>query len=319
MLARLVRRKVVHTLVVLVTVSVLITLMLDLAPGDPAAAILGENASPESTATLRAQLGLDRSFLARYWDWASGVVRGDLGTGYFTRAPVLGSITKVLPVTAEIIGLTLLLALAISVPTAVLAAQRVGNRLDRAVMVWISFLQAAPAFVSAPFFVLLFVLKLSWLPATGWVPLAQDPVENLRHIVLPCTVLALSITPVFVAALRSDLITTLQQDFILNARAKGLSERAVLLRHALRPSSLSLVTMLGIALGQLVSGAVIVEVLFSMPGLGSLMADATVRKDIPLVQGSVMFIAALYVGVNLLIDVAYGVLDPRIRMTGGAR
>ena len=288
--------------------------MLDFVPGDPAYAILGESATPEGVVEVHERLGLDRPYFERFFDWVGSVAHGDFGESYLSRTDVLTLITRALPITAELVLVTLFLGLAISVPIAIYAARNVGKRFDRAINTLTSVMQAMPAFVAVPLFVYLIVLKAGVLPATGWVGLSEDPIENLRHIILPCFVMSFSIIPIFTAALRSDMIATLQQDFILNARAKGLSERVILFRHALRPSSFSLFTLIGLALGQLVSSAVVVEVLFVLPGIGSLSVQSINSRDVPVVQGVVMFIALWYVLINTVIDIGYRVLDPRVRM-----
>jgi peptide/nickel transport system permease protein len=313
-MGRYVARKVARAVVVLLLVSLAVSSMLDLVPGDPANALLGESATPETIAQVHERLGLDRPYLERFADWAGGVLRGDFGESYQTREDVLSAITRALPITAELVVLTLLCALAVSIPLGVYAARNAGKRLDRAINTLSSLLQAMPAFVAVPLLVYALVLKAGILPATGWVGFTADPIENLKHLVLPCVVMSFSVIPIFTAALRSDMIATLQQDFILNARAKGLSERAILFRHALRPSSFSLFTLVGLALGQLVSSAVVVEVLFVLPGIGALSVHAINTRDIPLVQGLVMFVALWYVLLNTLIDIGYRVIDPRVRL-----
>jgi peptide/nickel transport system permease protein len=314
LMAGYVARKVARAVVVLLLVSLAVSSMLDMVPGDPAYAILGDSATPESIAQVHQRLGLDRPYFERFVDWVGSVARGDFGESYLSRTEVSTLIKRAVPITAELIVVTMIMGLLISVPLAIYAAKSAGKRFDRTINALSSLMQAMPAYVSVPLFVYVIVLKAGLLPATGWVGLTEDPVENLRHIILPCFVMSLSIIPIFTAALRSDMIATLQQDFILNARAKGLSERAVLFRHALRPSSFSLFTLIGLALGQLVSSAVVVEVLFVLPGIGSLSVQSINSRDLPIVQGVVMFIALWYVLINTFIDIGYRVLDPRVRM-----
>lgn len=313
-MGRYIALKLVRAVLVLVLVSLAVAAMLDLAPGDPAYALLGDSATPEAVAQVHERLELDRPFIERYLDWVGGVVRGDFGQSYFSGDDVLSRILGALPVTAELVVLTLIAGLAVSVPLGLYGAKHVGTRVDRAITTSSSVMQAMPAFVAVPVFVYFLVLKAGLFPATGWTALTDDPLDNLWHLVLPCFVMSLSIIPIFAAALRSDTITTLQQDFILNARMKGLSERMVLLRHALRPSSISLFTLVGLALGQLVSSAVVVEILFVMPGIGSLIVQSINSRDVPIVQGIVMFIAIWYVLLNALIDIGYRLLDPRVRI-----
>lgn len=306
-------RRIARTIVVLVLVSLVVSSMLDLVPGDPAYAILGESATPEGVAQVHERLGLDRPYFERFFDWAGNVVQGDFGESYLSRTEVLTLIKRAVPITVELVVVTMILGLLISVPLAIYAAKKVGKRFDRMINTLSSVMQAMPAFVAVPLFVYLIVLKAGLLPATGWVGLTDDPVENLRHVILPCFVMSFSVIPIFTAALRSDMIATLQQDFILNARAKGLSDRAILFRHALRPSSFSLFTLIGLALGHLISSAVVVEVLFVLPGIGSLTVESINSRDLPIVQGVVMFIGLWYVLINTLVDIGYRMLDPRVR------
>ncbi|HMG40810.1 MAG TPA: ABC transporter permease [Acidimicrobiales bacterium] len=316
-MARYVARKLAHTVAVLLLASLAVSGMLDLAPGDPAYAVLGDNATPEQVEKVHEQLGLDRPFLTRYVDWLDDVVTGDFGTSFKTGQDVTGLIVDALPVTAEIVLLTLLIAMLVAVPLGIACAQNAGGRIDRIVGASSSVLVAMPPFISVPLLAFAFVLQAQLFPATGWVDLAENPLENLHHIVLPTIALALYELPVFVAGLRTEMVSTLQQDFILNAKSKGLSRRAVLYRHALRPSSFSIVTLGGISLGRLIGGAVIVEILFVLPGIGSLSVNSINNKDIPVVQGVVMFVAITYVLVNTLIDILYGVLDPRVKAGAG--
>lgn len=312
-MARLVAGKLLHLALVLVIVSFALTFLIDLTPGDPAFAILGPEATDEQVATVHETLGLDDSLVTRYGRWLGDLATFDFGTSYITRQPVLETVGERLPVTAELIGLTLVIALAISVPVGVYTAYRADGRFDRAWMVANSAIVSVPPFVTALVLVFLLALQARVFPATGWVALGDDPAENLRHIFLPALTLALVEIPSFSRLLRADMITTLQEDYILAARARGVPTTRILVRHALRPSSFSLVTLAGLSLGRLIGGAVVVEVLFALPGLGQFIVNSIQNKDIPAVQGVVMFVAVLYVVVNLLLDVSYGYLDPRAR------
>lgn len=313
-------QRLVHTVLVLLLVSVLTALLLDLGPGDPAYAILGDNATPESIAAVHEDLDLDRPFHERYLDWMGGALRGDLGQTYRANVPaearedVTALIGRRLPVTLELVVVTLLLALAVSIPLGVYTAHRAGGVVDRVVKAASAVLVSTPAFVSAPILVLLLALRGGMFPTSGWVGLDESVADNLRHIVLPALALALPIIPIYTAGMRADMLATLQEDFVLNARAKGLAPRAVLWRHAFRPSSFSLLTLSGISLGSLIGGAAIAEVLFGLPGLGKLLIEAIQGKDINTVQGIVLFVAVLYVLVNALLDLAYRWLDPRVQL-----
>ncbi|HMG40257.1 MAG TPA: ABC transporter permease [Acidimicrobiales bacterium] len=321
---RYIAGKLARTVVVLLLVSFFTVVLLDLAPGDPAYAILGADARPDAVEAVHADLGLDRPIYERYADWLGDVVRGDFGTSYranvseAARVSVTDEITSALPITAELVVLSFLLALLAAVPIGVYAAYRKGGAFDRAASAVFSVLMSTPVYVTAPLLVFVLVLQAGLLPATGWVSLSDDPLENLRHVILPASALALEMVPGFAIVLRADMIGTLNEDFILQARAKGLSPATVLVRHALRPSSFSLLTMAGITLGKLIGGAVIVETLFAFPGLGSLLLESIQARDVNTVQGVVMFVALAYVLINGAVDLAYTYLDPRVRLRATA-
>jgi peptide/nickel transport system permease protein len=319
---RYITSKLGRAALVLLLVSSATALLLDLAPGDPAYAYLGVDASPEAVRAVHQDLGLDRPVHERYLEWLGNAVTGDLGESYrpsaAARESVTSQVTEALPVTIELIVLSLALALAVSIPLGIYGAYRKDGALDRITTVAYSVLMSMPAYVLAPVLVFVLALQLRLLPATRWVPLTADPGDNLRHALLPALVLALELVPGFAVLLRNDMVRTLEEDFILNARSKGLSPRRVLLHHALRPSSLSLLTLSGITLGRLIGGAVIVESLFSLPGIGTLLLTSVQARDINTVQGVVLFVAAAYVLINAVVDLAYTYLDPRIRLRARA-
>lgn len=304
---------VLHVLGVLLIVTVGTLLIVELVPGDPALAILGESATEEQIRVVHERLGLDDPLHVRYVGWLEGVLTGDLGTSLQTSGPVLDAILQRLPVTLEIGGLAILLALMISVPVAALAAYRRGGAFDRAISFGASAGISSPSFVTALVLVFLFGVTFQVFPVTGWSRFTEGVGQNLHHAFLPALTLAISESAVFTRILRSDMISTLQQDFMLAARSKGLSTRYLLMRHALRPSSLSLITVSGLSLGRVMGGAVIVEYVFALPGLGQLTINSILSKDLAMLQGIVLFVAILYVIVNVLVDLSYSVLDPRIR------
>ncbi len=309
-------KRLARGLLVVLFVTFLVVALLSLAPGSLAVVILGENATAEAVARLEDQLGLNRPVWQQWWDWASGAAHGDLGVSLVTGVPVVKAILTALPVTLEIALLALLISLASAIPMAMLAAHRAGSVLDRGIGALTSMLLAIPAFVAAPLLVYLFAIRLRWFPVTGWVPLSEGIVPNLRSAFLPAFSVALIEIAAFQRVLRTDLVTTLREDYIAAARTKGLSARYVLLRHALRPSSFSLLTVSGVSLGRLLGGTIIVEFLFTLPGLGQLVATGVSSRDIVTVQGVVAFVAIAYVLVNTLVDVGYGYLDPRVRLAG---
>jgi peptide/nickel transport system permease protein len=302
---------------VILLVTFLVILLMGLAPGSVATVILGDSATPHAVASLEHQMGLDRSVFVQWFSWLGSAVQGRLGTSPVTNQPVATAIVDRLPVTLEIAFLALLIALVIGVLLATVAAQRrPDSLLDRGINGLTSVFLAIPAFVAAPVLVYLLAVKAPVFPVTGWVPLTDGLGANLRTAFLPALCVALIEVAVFQRILRADLRTTLREDYVEAARAKGLSDRYVLWRHAFRPASFSLLTVAGVSLGRLIGGTIIVESFFSLPGLGQLVSTAVTSRDIVTVQGTVAFVAAAYVLVNTLVDLAYEFLDPRVKSAG---
>lgn len=299
---------------VLLAVSFLTFSMIQLLPGDPALQILGaDNATPENIAAVRADLGLDKPFMQQYLTWVGDALGGDLGRSFQTNQPVREAITERIPVTAEVGLLAVVMALVLAIPLGVASAYRAGGKFDRALTTVSFALLSVPGFMLALLFIWTFAVRLGWLPASGWVRLTSNPWQNLRTAILPSLSLAIAEMAVYTRLLRSDMVQTLQEDFLLFARAKGLPSMHILFRHALRPSSLSLMTVIGLQLAGLLGGAVIVESIFALPGVGRLLVDAIYQRDILVVQGVVLVLAASFVIVNFLIDLVYTIVDPRIR------
>ncbi|GGK87772.1 ABC transporter permease [Planomonospora parontospora subsp. parontospora] len=303
----------VRLLVVLLVVTFLSYALLSLLPGDPVGQILGGAATPEAHERLRRELGLDDPLLVRYGSWLGGLLTGDFGTSYITGVPVLESLADRLPVTLELLAAAQLVALGVAVPAAVAAARRPGGPLDHALTAICFGLLSTPVFVLGVLLILVFAIKLKLLPATGWTPISLDLGWNLTSVLLPAVTIALPETAVYSRLLRTDLIATLQEDHITLARARGLSPRRILWRHALRPSAVSLVTAVGLNLGAMIGGAVIVETLFGLPGVGRFVVDSIFARDYLAVQGGVVLISVGYVLVNFAVDLAYAAVDPRIR------
>ncbi|MGB3438182.1 MAG: ABC transporter permease [Actinophytocola sp.] len=306
-------RGLLRLLAVLLLVTLAATALVDLIPGSPAAAILGPTATPDQVAALDAEYGFDRPFPTRYLDWLGSALTGDLGNSIQSRQPVLDTILARLPVTLEITLLALAISLLIAVPLAVYSGYRAGGRFDRFVSATSSALLAVPVFVAAVVLIYLLAVELRWFPVSGWSPLSEGLTDNLRHALLPAIALAVGELPAFLRLLRGDVATTMREDFVRTATARGLPPRYILFRHVLRPSSLSLVTVAGVALGRLLAGSIVVESLFALPGLGGLAIQSVPAKDIPTVQGLVVLVAVGYVLVNAAVDACYAVLDPRIR------
>jgi peptide/nickel transport system permease protein len=313
---RRVQVQVLTLLVILLAATALTFFITNVLPGDAAVAILGDNATPADIASLRTELGLDRNIVVRYADWLSHALRGDLGKSYRTRENISTMIGDRLPVTLELILLTQLIALAFAVPAGILAAYRSRTKVDSALATVSIGLLSTPAFVKGILLIYLMSVLLGWFPASGFKSLSDGLGANLHSLALPAMTLALAEFPVYMRLLRADMISTLQQDYILVARAKGLSVREILLGHALRPSSLSLVTVVGINLGRLVGGAVIIETLFALPGIGQMLVNAVYQHDQFVIQGVVLVIATGFVLINLLVDLMYALIDPRVRISG---
>lgn len=306
-------RQLLRLVVVLFCVTLLTFTIVNVLPGDVAIAILGGLATPQDIAGLRADLGLDRPMLVRYFDWLGSALSGDLGRSYRSGEPVAHAIVERLPVSIQLMVMAQIIAVGVAVPVALLAVRRPGGLFDRLSASMAFGFLAVPNFMLGILLIYLFSVTFDWLPATGYTPLSESPWDNLVSMILPALTLGLIEWTVLMRVLRSDLLGTLKEDFILLARAKGLSPWRVLLRHALRPSSFALVTLVGLNIGQLIGGAVIVEQIFALPGVGRLLLGGIFNRDLILVQGTVSFIAAAFVVVNFLVDMLYAVIDPRVR------
>ena len=308
-----VARRLFYLLPVLIAVSLLTFLIASLLPGDLAYVILGDQATPENVAALRHDMGLDQPIWWRYLGWLAHVLEGDLGRSFRTGQTVLQAVADRLPVSFELMLFAQVIALAIGVPLAIVCAARSGGPFDRFMTGTAFAMLSVPAFLSAILLIYLFAVELHWLPATGYVPFTEDPVGNLRFFVLPALTLGLAEWPGIMRVLRSDMIATLQEDYITLAKAKGLKPSRILFVHALKPSSLTLITITGINIGRLMGGAVIVEQIFALPGIGRLVVGAIGTRDLIILQGTVLCIAGGYVLMNFIVDMLYAVIDPRIR------
>ena len=306
-------RRLINLLPVLLAVTLLTFLIASLLPGDLAYTVLGDQATPENVAALRHQMGLDQPIGWRYLLWLGHAVEGDLGRSFRTGQTVLAAVAERLPVSLELMVLAEAIGLGIGIPVAIFCAVRAGGAFDRLMTGAAFSMLSVPSFLSAILLIYLFAVRLHWLPATGYVPFLEDPVDNLRSFLLPAATLAFGEWPVLMRVLRSDMIATLQEDYIAMARAKGLRPARILLVHALKPSSLTLVTVTGINIGRLIGGAVIVESIFALPGLGRLLINAIYTRDLIILQGVVLLVATGFVLINFLVDLIYAALDPRIR------
>jgi peptide/nickel transport system permease protein len=309
----LIGRRLVYLVPVILAVTALTFAISALLPGDLAIAMLGDQATPEAVAALHQKLGLDLAVWQRYLFWLAGVLSGDFGFSIRTGETVLHAIAGRLPVSLELLIIAELGGLLIGVPLAILCAVRPGSGFDRAVSGIAFGTLSVPPFMLAILLIFVFALRLGMLPATAYVPFSEDMLGNLRAMALPGATLALLEWPTIMRVLRSDMISTLQEDYIAMARAKGLTSRRILLVHALKPSSLTLVTVIGLNIGRLIGGAVITESIFALPGVGRLLVESIYLRDFVILQGGVLLVAIGFVLVNFFVDLLYAALDPRIR------
>jgi peptide/nickel transport system permease protein len=308
-----VARRLMYLVPVLLAVSVLTFVIASLLPGDLAYTILGDQATPEKVEALRHDMGLDQPIALRYLGWLGHVLQGDLGRSFRTGQTVLQAVAERLPVSLELMVLAEIMGLAIGVPLAIVCAARSGGPFDRFMTGTAFAMLSVPTFLSAILLIYLFAVQMGWLPATGYVPFTEEPLGNLRFFVLPALTLALAEWPGIMRVLRSDMIAALQEDYIALAKAKGLKPSRILFVHALKPSSLTLVTITGINIGRLIGGALITETIFALPGIGRLLVSAIATRDLIILQGVVLLVAAGFVLMNFIVDLLYAVLDPRIR------
>jgi peptide/nickel transport system permease protein len=311
-------RRLVSLGAVLLLVSIATYLLVDLLPGSPASSVLGPAATPEAIAVVEQDLNLDRPLPVRYAIWAGRAVRGDLGVSYISGEVVSVSLRERLPVSLELLLLTQLVATALAVPAALTSARHQDTRRDRLLSSGSFVALALPQFALGIALLIVFAQKLKWFPVADYQRLTDDPIGNIHSLVLPVVTLAVPLAAIYYRVLRTDLTQTLRSDHITFARAMGFSERRILLGRALRPSSLTLVSVVGLNTAFLLGGAVIIENLFSLPGLGRFALESVVVRDLPKIQGATLVIAIVYVVANLLVDVSLALLDPRVRLARGA-
>ena len=302
---------------VLLVVAVVVFLILRLTPGDPAAVIAGNNATNEDIERIREQLGLTKPLWQQFGIWLGDLLKGDLGYSFYLNKPVTELIAQRIEPTLSLAAGTLLIAIALAIPLGTLAAWRMGGWLDRLLSVFSVAGFSVPVFVTAYVLIYLFALKFDWFPEQGYRrlfgPGSGGVGDWLRHLVLPWVTLSTIYVALIARVTRASVSEALTEDYIRTARAKGLPERAVLLRHALANAAIPVATVIGIGVALLIGGVVVTETVYAIPGLGSLTVDAVLNRDFPVIQGVVLFFSVLYVLVNLLVDMSYLVLDPRIR------
>jgi peptide/nickel transport system permease protein len=309
----LIARRIVATVPVLILVTLGVFLLIHLVPGDPVEAMLGESQDESAKTALRQELGFDQPLYVQYASWVSRLVRGDLGRSVRSGAPVVEDVTRRIRPSLELALYAMLISLVVAVPTGILSATHRNTAIDGVGTTFALFGICMPNFLLALLLIFVFGVRLRWLPISSFVDPFEDPINGIRSLTLPAITLGLALAAVVTRTLRSSLLETLGEDYVRTARAKGLVESAVIRSHALKNALIPVVTVLGLQFGTLIGGAVITEYVFALPGVGRLVVDAVFARDYPLVQGVVLLIAVGFIASNLVVDIAYGWLDPRIR------
>ena len=307
-------KRVLMTIPVMVVVALFVFLLLRLSPGDPAAVIAGDYATAEDVAKIREKLGLSEPIVVQFWNWSLSLMQGDLGTSIFSNKPVTTLIAQRIEPTLLLALTTILFSIAVAVPLGTIAAFRAGRWIDRVVMLFSVGGFSIPVFVLGYMLIYTFALKLRWLPVQGYKsPFVEGLGPFFYHITLPTVTLSVIFIALIARMTRASVIEVLEEDYIRTARAKGQSEMNVLMRHALRNAAVPIVTVIGIGIALLVGGVVVTESVYNIPGLGRLVLDAVLARDYPIIQGLILFFSFVYILLNLLIDLTYTFLDPRIR------
>jgi|TARA_B110000263_G_C15229689_1_gene474003 peptide/nickel transport system permease protein len=313
-LLRFALRRLVGGIPLIVLISLMVFSLVLMLPGDPAITIAGDSASPETIERIREQLGENDPILERYFDWAGPAVRGDFGTSLFSDQEVTEAIRQRAPATISLTIMALVIALMISVPAGLVAGLNPGTKFDRLATIGASMGVAIPSFWMGLLLIVFFAVKNDWLPAIGYTPITEDPVEWFKHLILPGFSLGLAASATLTRQLRSSIITVMEHDYIRTARAKGLRTRKVVFKHLLKNASVPAVTALGLQVPILLSGTVIIEGLFSINGIGRYAVEASLLRDLPVVQAVVMMSAVVVVLSNLAVDISYGYLNPKVRL-----
>ena len=306
-------RRLLIALPVLFLVSLISASIMEMVPGDPAMMIAGQNATDLEIAAVREQLGLNRPFIERLGGWYIGLAHGDLGNSILLNRPVSQAIAERVPVTLALAGFALVLTVAIGLPCGMIAAVRANTWVDQAVLTFALIGVSVPNFWLSLMLIVLFGVMLDWLPAGGYIPWADDPVGWIRSLILPGFSLALLQVGLLARIARATMLEVLQQDYVRTARAKGMPVWSVYGKHALKNVMVPVITVIGISFGLLLSGSVVIETVYSIPGMGRLLANAVFGRDYPLIQGGLLVTAAVLVLLNLVVDVLYAVIDPRVK------
>jgi peptide/nickel transport system permease protein len=312
MLAFIIRR-LLSTLLVMGLVGVFIFLLLHLSPGDPAAIIAGDNATPAQIEAIRTSLGLNDPLHVQFGRWAGRILSGDLGISIFSNVPVATLIAQRVWPTLSLAFTTIVLAVVLAVAAGVLAAWKAGSFLDRLVMILSVVGFSVPVFVVGYLLIYVFAISLRWLPVQGYTPLAEGLWPWARHLILPSLALGLAYVALIARITRAAMLDVLAEDYMRTARAKGVATGPMLFKHALKSAGVPIVTVVGIGIALLIGGVVITETVFNLPGIGRLVVDAISKRDYPIIQGVILLFSGVYVIINLLIDLSYTLLDPRIR------
>jgi peptide/nickel transport system permease protein len=307
-------KRVLMTIPVMVVVALFVFLLLRLSPGDPAAVIAGDYATAEDVAKIREKLGLSEPIVVQFWNWSLSLMQGDLGTSIFSNKPVTTLIAQRIEPTLLLALTPILFSIAVAVPLGTIAAFRAGRWIDRVVMLFSVGGFSIPVFVLGYMLIYTFALKLRWLPVQGYKsPFVEGLGPFFYHITLPTVTLSVIFIALIARMTRASVIEVLEEDYIRTARAKGQSEMKVLMRHALRNAAVPIVTVIGIGIALLIGGVVVTESVYNIPGLGRLVLDAVLARDYPIIQGLILFFSFIYILLNLIIDLTYTFLDPRIR------
>jgi peptide/nickel transport system permease protein len=306
-------RRLLSMLPVMAVVALFVFLLLHLAPGDPAAIIAGDNATPENIVQIRQRLGLDEPIWKQFVVWIASLARGDLGRSMFWNEPVATLIGQRAEPTIALAATTLLVAVVLAVLLGVIAAAKAGTGIDRLVMGFAVMGFSVPVFVVGYLLIFVFAIQLKWLPVQGYTPIAEGLGAWLRNLILPSVALGLAYVALIARITRAAMLDVLAEDYMRTARAKGVAAAPMLLRHALKNAAVPIVTVIGIGVALLIGGVVITETVFNIPGIGRLVVDAIARRDYPIIQGVIMVFSGVYVLVNLLVDLSYTLFDPRIR------
>lgn len=312
-MGRYILRRLLTMIPVLFLVTVIVFMLLHLTPGDPAVSMLGEEASPEAIAALRQRLGLDQPLPVQYAKWLGSAVQGDLGRSIRSNQPVSEAIRERLPATIQLSLLAVIISLMIAIPVGIVSAMRRNSIMDTSATTVALLGVSLPNFFLAILMIYLFSLKLGWLPPIGYTPFFDDPLDSLKRMIMPALTLGTALAAIVMRMTRSSLLEVLDQDYVRTARAKGLTESRMVRVHAMRNALIPVVTVVGLQIGALLGGAIIVESIFVVPGIGRLLVDSIFQRDFPLVQGVVLFASLAFLFANLTVDLLYAYLDPRIR------